>query len=142
MENLDNIILFLIDQTSKNAKRYSQREFDQRKMGISVDQWVLLKVIEENPGLSQKELADKSIRDGASITRSLDLLEKKKLIKRVEIPDNRRQYQIHLTETGRLFIQEHMQLVNQHRAQSLAGFSAEEIEVLKSMLVRIQKNMS
>ena len=49
--NIENIILFQIDKTSKVSKLYSQREFDRLGMGITVEQWILLKFIEENDGL-------------------------------------------------------------------------------------------
>lgn len=142
MKNLDSVILFLIDQTSKTAKRFSQREFDRRGLGITVDQWVLLKIIEENDGLSQNELAEKSKRDGASITRTLDLLEKKNLLQRQAISGNRRQYSIVLTPNGKEFIALNMPMVNEQRAISMAGFSDQEIEMLKSMLLRIKENMT
>lgn len=141
-KELDKVLLFVLDQTNKKAKQFSQRELDKNGFGITVDQWVLLKVIEESPGLSQRDLAEKSIKDPASITRMLDLLEKKAFILREPIPGNRRQYKIQLSDTGLQFINDHMEAVQMQRARSLQGFSSEEIEQLKSMLLRIQANMS
>ncbi len=138
---LPHVLLFLIDQTSRISKQYSQKELDSRQLGITVDQWVLLKVIEENEGASQKDLAIKSVRDPASITRTLDILQKKGLIVRQLIPNNRRQYSIHLTDVGKLFIGENMDMINRHRAKSLEGFSQKEIEQFKSFLLRVQENM-
>jgi len=139
---LSQVILFQIDRTSKTARNYSQQEFDKVSPKVTIDQWVLLKVIEENEGASQKVIADKSVRDQASVTRTLDLLEKKGLVRRSAIPGNRRQYQIELTLSGRTFIDDNMEMVNRHRAKSLEGFSQAEIETLHSMLVRIQENMT
>ncbi|MDN5214776.1 MarR family transcriptional regulator [Fulvivirgaceae bacterium BMA12] len=142
MDRLESVILFLIDQTSKTAKRFTQRELDKKGWDITIDQWVLLKIVEESNGLSQNELAEKSSRDGASITRSLDILEKKHYLERKATPEDRRQYKISLTPEGQAFIAKNMSLVNKHRAKSLEGFSSEEIKSLKEMLLRIQKNMS
>lgn len=138
---LSEIALFVIEQTSKLAKQHSQRAFDEAGLGITVDQWVLLKVIEENEGLSQQELAEASSRDPASITRTLDILERKNLVQRLALPQNRRQYLIHLTREGRVFIQTHMQMVDALRRQSIAGFAPEELETLLQLLRRIQINM-
>ena len=140
-DDLLAVVMFQIELTSKKAKKYSQREFDQRNLEINIDQWVLLKTIERYSGASQKELAKHSYRDAASITRSLDILEKKGFIQRQAIPQNRRQYSIDLTEKGEQFIKENMEMVSRHRAKSMEGFSQEEIESLKDMLSRIQKNM-
>lgn len=141
-KNIENVILFQIDKTSKTSKQYSQKEFDKIGLDITVDQWGLLKIIHESDVLSQKELAVKSLRDPASITRTLDLLEKKQLIYREAIPENRRKYHILLSETGKNLIDTHMPLVSKMRQKSMKGFSKEELESLSSMLLRIQKNMS
>ena len=142
MEDINDVILFQIDKTSKVSKLYSQREFDKLDFGITIDQWVLLKIIEESRQLSQKELAEKSLRDPASITRTLDILQKKGFIIREALENNRRQYNIILTAEGANFVKEHMKVVKQHRAKSTEGFTTEEVEQLKSFLLRIQKNFS
>jgi DNA-binding MarR family transcriptional regulator len=139
---IEDVILFQLDKTNKNAKMYAQREFDRLQLGITVDQWVLLKIIEESEQLSQIELAEKSLRDPASITRTLDLLEKKLLLRREPIIDNRRQYRVALTRQGKAFVRKHMAMVIRHRKRSVRGFSAQELEQLKAMLLRIQENMS
>lgn len=139
---LEKLILFQIDKTSKVSKLYSQREFDRLGLDITVDQWILLKIIESSGQLSQKELAEKSLRDPASITRTLDLLEKKGYVERVQVEGNRRQYSVILTKSGQKFIDKHMKMVNEHRELSTKGFTKKELETLSSMLLRIQKNMS
>ena len=141
MNKLEDIILFQIDKTSKLSKMYSQREFDKVKFGLTIDQWVLLKIIEAYEPLSQKELATKSSRDPASITRTLDLLQKKEYVIREKIVGNRRQYNIRLTSLAKKFITKHMEKVNKHRMKSIEGFSEKELKQLSGFLTRIQKNM-
>ena len=141
-QDIENVILFQIDKTSKISKQYSQREFDQKKLGITIEQWILLKIIEETQPISQRELADKSLRDPASITRTLDILEKKQLIQRKPIPNNRRQYHIELTIQGNTFVKNNMEMIKAHRKKSIEGLSPEEIESLRTILLKIQKNMS
>lgn len=141
-KNIEEVILFQIDRTSKIAKIYSQREFDKKNLGITVDQWVLLKIVDEAQPISQKRLADRSKRDPASITRTLDILEKKGILVRETIPNNRRQYHIKLTEYGTNFVNKNMKMIERHRKFSLAGLSQGDLIKLKSMLLKIQKNMS
>ncbi|MEP4533817.1 MAG: MarR family transcriptional regulator [Cyclobacteriaceae bacterium] len=140
-DDLYQVIPFLIEQISKRGKRYSQREFDERGLGVTIDQWVLLKIVQMKDGISQRELAERSFRDGASITRSLDLLEKKGLIQRNSIPENRRQYSITICKEGVNFIQENMEMIDRHRKQFVDGFSSEEIGQLKGYLNRMMKNL-
>ena len=142
MENIEDVILFQIERTSKVSKIYSLREFDKINFGITIDQWILLKIIEENEQLSQKQLAKLSSRDPASITRTLDILEKKEFIKREPIPGNRRQYNIILTQQGKQFVEDHLETVISHRKKSIEGFSTEELQQLRLMLLKIQQNLS
>ena len=140
-KEIESVILFQIDRTSKVAKQHTQKEFDRLNLGITIDQWVLLKIIEESKELSQRELAEKSVRDPASITRTLDILEKKELIRRENMPNSRRQYRIILTKQGQAFVNKNMEMIKKHRAQSMKGFSIEEQNLLIDMLQRIQDNM-
>ncbi|MEQ9262322.1 MAG: MarR family transcriptional regulator [Owenweeksia sp.] len=140
--DIENVILFQLDRTNKMAKQHSQLAIDRQNMGITVEQWVLLKIIEESNELSQKDLAKKSLRDPASITRTLDILEKKKLIRREAIPQNRRQYNIILTAQGKEFVNQNMELIKELRKQSVNGFTLKELDILRSFLLRMQENMS
>jgi MarR family transcriptional regulator, transcriptional regulator for hemolysin len=140
-KNLETVLLFAIDQTNKIARQYSQREFDLLGININVEQWVLLKTIEEKNLLSQNELAKITNRDPASITRTLDILQKKELIIRESIPENRRQYNIKLTKNGSSFIIRHMHVVNEIRNKSIKGFTKEEVKQLIAMLEKVQNNM-
>jgi DNA-binding MarR family transcriptional regulator len=141
IQPLEDVVLFLIEQTSKASKRYSQQDFDERGIPLTIDQWVLLKIIHEHEGLSQKELADLSVRDAASITRTLDILEKKEWVVRQAIEGNRRQHSIHMTKEGKNFVRRVMPLVIEHRENSVKGLSKKEIAELKRMLQVMRNNM-
>ncbi len=142
ISDIENVILFQIEKTNKTAKQYSQKELDRLNLGITVDQWVLLKIIEESNSTSQKEIALKSVRDPASITRTLDILVKKGLIIREAIPNNRRQYNIQLTQAGEFFVRQNMPIITEQRKQSVKGFTEKELTLLSGFLLRIQKNMT
>lgn len=140
--NINKVVLFQIDKTSKMAKQYSQREFDKLQLGITVEQWILLKILHEAPdGLSQKELADRSLRDPASITRTMRLLQKKGFVVKHALANDKRQNSIQLSEIGQMVIKQHTSIVQQHRDLSTQGFTNEEINTLLNMLKRIQENM-
>jgi len=141
-QNIESVVLFQIDRTSKVSKIYSQREFDRLELGITVEQWILLKIIEESNQLSQRELASKSLRDPASITRTIDILEKRNYVMRNSIPNNRRRYNLALTNEGQKLVADHMDIIKEHRKRSVQGFTKQELSQLSTFLSRIQKNMS
>lgn len=141
-EDISSVLLFQIDLTGKAAKQYSQRRLDEEGIDITIDQWVLLKIVEESKELSQKELAQKSRRDPASITRTLDILERKGLIARTNIEGNRRQYRVVLTVGGEAFVRSNMELIQSQRDLSIEGISKEDLECAFRVLKKIQDNMS
>ena len=141
MQDIETIIAFQLDKTNKLNKLASQRVFDQAGLGITVEQWILLKIIEESAQISQKELANKSLRDPASITRTLDILDKNGFIIREQIPENRRQYNIILTSNGKKFVVRHMKMIKELRSKLIKGFSAKELDTLTAMFNRLQENM-
>ncbi len=140
-QKIEDVILFQLDLTSKISKQYSQRDFDKLKLGITVEQWVLLKIISESKDLTQKELAHKSYRDPASITRTLDILEKKEFLYREAIPNNRRSYHIVLSSKGRQFIETHMDLIVRHRENSIKGISKKNLTIMSEILTKMRENM-
>ncbi|MCH2197814.1 MAG: MarR family transcriptional regulator [Flavobacteriales bacterium] len=91
------------------SKVYSQRVVEQEEVDMTIEQWILLKTIHENQPSLQKQIAEKSIRDLAAITRTFDLLEKKGGT-RQRSAVNRCQHDMYLTQDGKQFIAEHFPL--------------------------------
>jgi DNA-binding MarR family transcriptional regulator len=91
---------FLLDRTARKVKQYAQQQFKQAGFDVTVDQWLVLKNLSENPQLSQTELANLVFKDHPTLTRIIDLLHKKGHVLRVQHPQDRRSFQLHLTEAG------------------------------------------
>ncbi len=140
-EQLNNVLNFLLEQTVRQMRGYAQRQLDTLQSGITVDQWVLLKLIEEHKEISQVELAQVAHKDTASITRILDLLQKKGLIQRIDDDYDRRKYLISLTVEGAAFVKHNLPFVNRIRGQIVQGLSPEEIKTLKDILEKIRQNV-
>lgn len=140
-EQLNNVVNFLLEQTVRQMRGYAQRQLDILQTGITVDQWVLLKIVEERKQISQVELAQVSNKDTASITRILDLLQKKNLIQRIDDEHDRRKYMISLTGEGEAFVTRNLPFVNRIRSQIVQGLSQEEISALKGILDKIRYNV-
>ena len=140
-EQLDDVVNFLLERTVRLIRAFGQRQLDLHQTGITVDQWVLLKIIDDRKQISQVELAQVSHKDTASITRILDLLQKKGLIQRIDDDYDRRKYMISLTAEGIDFVARALPFVNQIRDQITRGLSREEIQSLKGILEKIRQNL-
>lgn len=137
-----NLVNFLLDQTVRLTKLYIQRQLDFLQLNITVEQWTLLKIIEAEGMISQVDLAQCALKDTASITRMLDLLQKKNLIQRSADNSDRRKFLISLTEEGQEMVKKNLQLMNSLWEKTIEGLSEGEINELKQILEKIRRNIS
>jgi len=108
--------------------------------GITGAQWVILMRIANGCGSTAAELCRFSRYDTGSMTRMLDRLEEKGLIRRVRSSKDRRVAHLELTEEGQdlypLLTPVAIKVLNGH----LKGFTPEELVLFKSFLNRMRAN--
>jgi DNA-binding MarR family transcriptional regulator len=71
------------------------------KHGVTANQFVLMSLLAESGGVTQKDLVDRASSDPNTIRQMLSVLEKKSLISRERHPVDGRAWQISLTGRGR-----------------------------------------
>ncbi|MET0459170.1 MAG: MarR family transcriptional regulator [Ilumatobacteraceae bacterium] len=69
--------------------------------GASMSQWALLKTVGDEPDLSQRELADRVLLTGSTLTHHLDRLEADGFIDRTRDTADRRIVRVSLTPSGK-----------------------------------------
>lgn len=79
--------------------RAAQAHFAQ--LGVTADQYVLLSLLAEQDGITQKELATRMCSDGNTITAMVRLLETKKLVRRRRCDADGRARRVYLTKAGK-----------------------------------------
>jgi len=79
--------------------RAAQAHFAQ--FGVTADQYVLLSLLADQDGITQKELAARMCSDGNTVTAMLRRLEGKALIRRERCDADGRARRVHLTKAGR-----------------------------------------
>ena len=72
------------------------------RFGVTVDQYVLLSLLADEDGITQKEISARMCSDGNTITAMIRLLEGKGFIQREPCTIDRRARRVHLTKTGSL----------------------------------------
>jgi DNA-binding MarR family transcriptional regulator len=109
-------------------------------MGITGAQWVILMRIANGCGPTAAELCRFSRYDTGSMTRMLDRLEEKGLIRRTRSSTDRRLINLELTDAGRelypLLPPVAVKVLNAH----LQGFTRDELDCFKGFLSRMQAN--
>ncbi|MEL6649510.1 MAG: MarR family transcriptional regulator [Bacteroidota bacterium] len=137
---LQDILYFWIHRAHSRSKDYSKRVIKEAGIDLTVDQWVLLKQLGEKPGLSQVELANATFKDPAAILRIIQILLRKKLVKRSARPEDKRTYEVYLTKEGKALVARLIPLIQGVRAVGVEGFTDEEVEMAKSLMKRIYQN--
>lgn len=139
---LDEVYFFLLERTVRQFRKFSKEKLKSQGIEISGEQWVILKRVSEQEGINQKEIANLTYKDPASVTRMVDLMAKKGWITRQPILGDRRAYGLHLTDQGRTVVEKMIPAAQNLRAMGLQGISPKELEDLKNTLNKIYENMS
>ncbi len=137
---LEDILYYLIEKANKVIRRYSQVRFSEAGLEITVDQWLVLKKIGDSECITQIELANAIFKDRASITRILDLLLEKKLVKK-DSGSDKRAYELSLTSAGQRFMEQALVIVKNARKKGIETMSEKEQEQLRSSLQKIIHNL-
>ncbi len=140
MEKLENITFYMIDKAIRTYRNYAQKKLRENGYKITIDQWLIIKSIFENPGLSQQELGARAFKDNASVTRIIQLLVKSAYLEREVNQSDRRKSHLHVTEKGKVIIEKVQHLILQNRKVTLSGISFTELEMLNSALLKIIEN--
>lgn len=140
MEKLDSVLFYYIEKAIKTYRQYAQKELKNAGLSITVDQWLTLNCLNENPQITQKELAEAVFKDTASITRIIELLVKAKYIKRTINKEDRRKSNLLITELGLETISAASVVVEKYRNQALKGIGIAKEDHVKMVMKTIIKN--
>jgi DNA-binding MarR family transcriptional regulator len=138
--NLDDAIGYQIERTEQCLKRELRRAFSERGLDITPYQWTILYRLWEREGETQAEIAETTIKDKPTITRMLDLLEKKQLVYRERDKNDRRVYKIYLTDSGKELKSVLPEIVKEHLRKAGRGIPPEDLEKVKEVLTKIRQN--
>ncbi|WP_291779571.1 MarR family transcriptional regulator [Cecembia sp.] len=132
---------FLLDRTARRVKQYAQRKFKLAEFDITVDQWLVMKNLSENELLSQSELAHLVFKDQPTLTRIIDILNKKGYVERNPHPQDRRSFQLILTEEGISKVKELKPQISSIREKAWENLNEKDFEEFKRILNTIYTNL-
>ncbi len=140
MEKLNEIIFYTMDKAIKTYRMFAQQQLREAGYKITIDQWLIIKGILENPDISQLELGEKAFKDNASVTRIIDLLVKAEYLERQFHDTDRRRVKLIVTQTGMDIVGHVQKVVLQNRKTALDGIDPTEIELVNKVLNKIIQN--
>ncbi len=117
---------YYLERTSRLVKLRYLQAFAKLGLDITPEQWVMLDSLYQRNGQSQTELAGDSYKNAPTVTRIIDLLEKKGFVERQRFENDRRRYRILLTDAGKAVVEKVQPSVSSLRAQSWDNLSDED----------------
>jgi MarR family transcriptional regulator, organic hydroperoxide resistance regulator len=112
-----------------------------RPYGLDYPRWRVLAVLQEHSGATMGRLSDLTSVDRTTLTRTLGLMEKARLVARRERESDRRSLEISLTPQGRRLFARILPLALSETDRALTGFSPEEVGILRDQLKRMAENL-
>lgn len=108
---------------------------------LTADFWFILSILWEEDNISHGLLAERVSRDKASLSRSLDLMEEKGLVKRTAAADDKRGSKISLSRKSLELKEKATQTAIEFTQHELKGLNPIEIKELIRMLNQIYSNV-
>ncbi|GLR17177.1 MarR family winged helix-turn-helix transcriptional regulator [Portibacter lacus] len=142
MQAENNKIGYYLERTTRLVKLNFHQAFKNAGFNITPEQWVILDILNSQNGLSQSDLAEQSFKDAPSISRIIDTLARKSFVERKPVKNDRRKFEIFLTEDGIKTVKALTPLVNKLRNQSWQGLSKEDYTKFLKIINKIFDNMS
>ena len=134
----DGSVAYLMKRLILSFSSEVEHQLDPR--GLTNAQWVPLYKLHLGHGSTAAELARECHLDAGAMTRMLDRLEAKGLVRRVRSSEDRRVVNLELSDEGRRAAAEIPKVLCGVLNAHLQGFAAEEVVQLKSMLQRMLAN--
>ncbi len=139
--NHSNIKFFNnLESTLKQYKKYIQSCLIKHSIDITFDQWQVLDVIVNNKDVKQTEIAEKTSKDTASVTRIIELLNKKGYVARQIDPNNRRKLILGVSNHGEKEYSKSSEVISECVVKVLSGLKEKRLKKQGKIFKLIIKN--
>lgn len=119
-----------------------QDTFKTYEFNLTKNQWLLLKILVDEDGRPQNELAFITNRDKACLTRLISVMEKKNLVARITSKEDKRINHVFITKVGEATFKETLPVVSDILDTIQGGLTPKEIQDSIIIMKRIQSNIS
>ncbi len=134
-DSLGRLIYF----TAQDMTNFAEKIL--KPYGLTLEQFHLLKNMDMDAGISQRQLGEVANKTPANITRMLDRMEAKSLVVRRDDPADRRASLVYLTDKGKTLVEEVFGEFNSYSAGMLLGISGDEQQIAKEVLTKMAVNL-
>ena len=132
---VEDRLIFLISKVFQKLIINLQKAFSESGIEVTPIQVMLLFFLQKNDGSSLTQISQGLMLENPTVTGLVDRLEKSGYVKRSDHPEDRRVYLVNLTEKGNRVASKALPIVKRLNEEIKKGYSKEEIEGFKKVLV-------
>ena len=128
----------------RDASRAFQKALQIRlaQHGVPFGQWTFLRILWESDGLTQKELSERAGVMEPTTFAAMKAMEANGYIERRQLPTNKKNMYVHLTETGRGLKEKLVPLAEETNHVSVDGLSPAELRTTRRVLLAMIENLA
>jgi MarR family transcriptional regulator, organic hydroperoxide resistance regulator len=110
--------------------------------GVSFGHWTFLRILWERDGLTQRELSDEAGVMEPSTYAAITAMEKLGYVRRIQVPQNRKNVYVHLTAKGRALRGKLVPLAVAVNKAAVRGVSRDDVAAARRTLMAVIANLS
>jgi len=138
---IESSILPWVCGTGKWMSVFVAERFKQSNSSLTIEQWLVLKLLHREDGLMQNEIAEITNRSKTSLTRLIHTMEKHYLVARMPDKIDKRVNRIFLTKNGMNVFEAALPIIAEVRKDLESGLTDREIKLLINALKKVQENI-
>ena len=143
MENyiLQKSLGFKLDAAARLTTGNFSRKLKEVSLSITPEQWGIISFLYQEEGVTQNQLTKLVRKDHTCVSRLVESLIKKGIVKKVPSPDDKRVNHIYLTELGQQMENSAVAVSKENLAKVFDGVTDEEKAVFSKVLDKIIENL-
>ena len=138
-QRLDGSLSYAIRDLHRRLSRALQGRIAAR--GVSMGQWLFLRVLCDKDGLTQRELSQRAGMMEPTTVAVVNVLEQRGLVRRVRNAYDRRKINVFLTEDGRALRGELLDVETEVNEQAVRGLAPGDVRHMLDLLRHVAANM-
>lgn len=130
-----------LNKTVQLLKAHFKQEAKSLDLNILPEQWEIIFILSQRQTLTQVEIAKFNHKHTPSVSKTIDILCERGYTERKPFENDKRKYQIHLTNKGKELVDTLFPKILPVREKSWEGLNRTDFDHLVRILTKIQDNL-
>lgn len=139
---LENALSYWIHRVYQASRNEMFRAFRDEGEELTPEQWIVLARLWREDGQTQTDLGASTFRDRPTMSRILDGMERRGLLKRCADPSNARVWRVSLTAQGKGLRKKLIPKARQIVERTQRGISEEDLRTTRDTLIQMFANLT